>query len=106
MNNQRPSFLDFLVEASPQIEPPPFFAARVSSLVERKLDLASSLAILARRLAPVLMTLSMVVCAFSYFVATQEIEEQITYADMFAEQESVDSQVTFEEVLASLALPE
>ena len=103
MSKENPTFLDFLVESSPRMEPPPFFATRVASLAERRPDLATALALLARRMAPVFMALSMVVCVFSYYTGTQAVEEPITYVELLSENEPAEVQVTWDELLASLA---
>ncbi|UCF35788.1 MAG: hypothetical protein JSU96_13230 [Acidobacteriota bacterium] len=94
--------LRFLVEASPGIEPPPFFPARIAALAsERVPRFESMLLALTKRLLPVLLSIAVLVCLVSYNVSRQPAES-FSYFEILLDTGEQAEQITLEEVLASL----
>lgn len=94
--------LKFLVEASPRIEPPPFFAARIAALAaESTPRFESMLLVLTRRLLPVLLSIAVLVCVVSYRVSQPPVET-FSYSEILLDAGDQAEPITLEEVLASL----
>ncbi len=96
-------FLAFLISSAPRLKPPPFFAQRVANLAQvEKYSFAGSLQAFARRLVPVFMTVSVLICLVLYRSTTLD---PLVESAIFYDEEYLADTITVEYVVNSLAVP-
>ena len=96
------SFLRFLIEGIPKIEPSDHFATRASRIVRSEpIEFSMVLQSMARKLVPVFMSLAILACAATYMLTSNGTATEFE-AELLFENQEVEEEITVEYVLDNL----